>query len=118
MQKMHDQFAFDHLKINKTIKLLKRNHRWSKIIRNVKQYIRNCYICKKFEIARDKYNELLNSLSMFDQSWTNIILNLVTKLFDSRNYNAIFMIVNKLSKMHHYILFDVWSFNQIEWMSD
>jgi hypothetical protein len=27
MQKMHDQFAFDHLKINKTIKLLKRNHR-------------------------------------------------------------------------------------------
>jgi hypothetical protein len=27
MQKMHDQFAFDHSKMNKTIKLLKRNHR-------------------------------------------------------------------------------------------
>jgi hypothetical protein len=27
MQKMHDQFAFDHSKMNKTIKLLKKNHR-------------------------------------------------------------------------------------------
>jgi hypothetical protein len=27
MQEMHDQLAFDHSKVNKTIKLLKRNHR-------------------------------------------------------------------------------------------
>ncbi len=26
MQKMHDQFAFDHFEINKTIKLLKKNY--------------------------------------------------------------------------------------------
>jgi hypothetical protein len=103
MQKMHDQFAFDHSEMNKTIKLLKRNHRWLKMIRDVKQYIRNCHICRKFKTARDKYNELLNSLSMSNRSWTNIILDFVTKLFDSRDYNAIFMIVNKLSKMHHYI---------------
>jgi hypothetical protein len=103
MQEMHDQFAFDHSKMNKTIKLLRRNHRWSEMIRNVKQYIRNCHICRRFKTARDKYNELLNSLSMFDRSWTDIILDFVTKLSDSRDYNAILMIVNRLSKMHHYI---------------
>jgi hypothetical protein len=103
MQKMHDQFASDHSKMNKTIKLLRRNHRWSEMIRDVKQYIRNCHISRRFKTARDKYNELLNSLSMFDRSWTNITLDFVTKLFDSRDYNAILMIVNKLSKMHHYI---------------
>jgi hypothetical protein len=103
MQEMHDQLAFDHSKVNKTIKLLKRNHRWSEMIQNVKQYIRNCYICKRFKIARDKYNELLNSLSMFDRSWTNIILDFVIKLFNSKDYNAILMIMNRLSKMHHYI---------------
>jgi hypothetical protein len=89
--------------MNRTIKLLKRNHRWSEMIRDVKQYIRNCHICRRFKISRDKYNELLNSLSMFDRSWTNIILDFVTKLFDNKDYNAIFMIVNRLSKMHHYI---------------
>jgi hypothetical protein len=103
MQGMHDQLAFDHSKMNKTIKLLRRNHRWSEMIRNVKQYIRNCHICRRFKTARDKYNELLNSLSMFDRLWTDIILEFVTELFDSRDYNAILMIVNRLSKMHHYI---------------
>jgi hypothetical protein len=103
MQKMHHQFAFDHSKINKTIKLLKRNHRWSKMIRDVKQYVRNCHIYEKFKTARNNYHELLNSLLIFDQSWTNIILDFVTKLFNSKEYNAIFMIVNRLSKIHHYI---------------
>jgi hypothetical protein len=103
MQEMHDQFASDHSEMNKTIKLLKRNHHWSEMIRDVKQYIRNCHICRRFKTARDKYNELLNSLSMSDQSWTDITFDFVTELSDSRDYNAILMIVNKLSKMHHYI---------------
>jgi hypothetical protein len=103
MQEMHDQFASNHSEINRTIKLLRRNHRWSEMIRDVKQYIRNCHTCRKVKTARDKYHELLNSLSMSNRSWTNIILDFVTKLFDNRNYNAILMIVDRLSKMHHYI---------------
>ncbi len=100
---MHDQFAFDYSEINRTIKLLRRNHRWSKMIRDVKQYVRNCHIYRRVKAARDKFHELLNSLSMSNRSWTDIILDFVTELFDSRNYNAILMIVDKLSKMHHYI---------------
>jgi hypothetical protein len=34
----------------------------------------------------------------------NIILDFVIKLSDNKNFNAIFMIVNRLSQMHHYIL--------------
>jgi hypothetical protein len=104
MQEMHDQFVSSHLKINKTIKLLKRNHRSSKIIRDVKQYVRNCHICRRIKTARNKYHEMLNSLSIFDRSWTNIILDFLIKLFDNKEYNAIFMIINRLSKMHYYIL--------------
>jgi hypothetical protein len=35
MQEMHDQSAFDYSKVNRTIKLLRRNHRWSEMIRDV-----------------------------------------------------------------------------------
>jgi hypothetical protein len=101
---MHDQLASSHSEINRTIKLLRRNHRWSKMIRDVKQYVRNCHTCKRIKTARNKYHELLNSLSMSNRSWTDIILDFVTELFDSKDYNAILMIVDKLSKMHHYIL--------------
>jgi hypothetical protein len=103
MQEMHDQLASSHLKMNKTIKLLKRNHRWSEMIEDVKQYVRNCHTCKRIKTARDKYHDLLNSLSIFDRSWTDLILDFVTKLLNNRRYNAIFMMINRLSKMHHYI---------------
>ncbi len=103
MQEMHDQFASSHSEINKTIKLLRRNHRWSEMIRDVKQYVRNCHTCKRVKTARDKYHELLNSLSILDRSWTDIILDFVIELFDNRKYNAVLMIINRLSKMHHYI---------------
>ncbi len=103
MQEVHDQFAFDHSNVNRIIKLLKRNYRWSEMIRDVKQFIRNCHICRRSKAAKDKYNELLNLLSISNRSWTDIILNFVIELFESRDYNAVFMIINRLSKMHHYI---------------
>jgi hypothetical protein len=103
MQKVHDQFAFDHSKMNRTIKLLRRNHRWLEMIRDVKQYIRNCHTCKRFKAARDKYQKLLNSLSMFERSWIDITLDFVTSLLENREYNVILMMIDRLSKMHHYI---------------
>ncbi len=103
LQEMHDQFASRHLEVNKILKLLKRNYRWSKMIKNVKQFIKNCHIYRRTKAARDKYQELLNSLSISDRSWTDIIFDFVIELFDSRNYNVILMIIDRLSKMHHYI---------------
>jgi uncharacterized protein YqgV (UPF0045/DUF77 family) len=104
MQKMHDQFAVNHSKVNKTIRLLKRNHHWSEMIRDVKQYVRNCHICRRIKTTRNKYHELLNSLSILDRLWIDIILDFVTKLLNSRNYNAVLMIIDYLNEMHHYIL--------------
>jgi chromosome condensin MukBEF ATPase and DNA-binding subunit MukB len=85
MQKMHDQFASSYSKINRTIKQLRRNHRWSEMIRNVKQYVRNCHTCKRTKVAKNKYHELLNLLSMSDRSWTNITLDFVTNCLTIKN---------------------------------
>jgi hypothetical protein len=104
MQEMHDQLAINHSKVNKTIRLLRRNHHWSEMIRDVKQYVRNCHICRRIKATRNKYHELLNSLLILDRSWIDIILDFVTKLLNSKNYNAILMIIDRLNKIHHYIL--------------
>ncbi len=103
MQKMHEQSASSHSEMNRTIKLLRRNHRWSDMIRDVKQYIRNCHTCRRVKTARDKYQRLLSSLSMLERSWIDITLDFVTSLLDSREYNVILMMIDRLSKMHHYI---------------
>jgi hypothetical protein len=70
----------------------------------VKRYVKNCHICKRSKASRNKYSELLNSLSISNRLWTNIIMNFVTELSKIKNdFNAILMIINRLTKMHHYV---------------
>jgi hypothetical protein len=103
IREIHDQFASEHSNIRRTCKYLYKWYYWSQAKQSVKRYIRNCHICKRFKTIRDKYSELLNSLSISDRSWMNIIMNFVIELFKSKSFNVILMIINRLTKMHHYI---------------
>jgi hypothetical protein len=103
IREIHDQLASKHSNIRRTCKYLHKWYYWSQAKQSVKRYIRNCHICKRFKTTRDKYSELLNSLSISDRSWMNIIMNFVTELSKSKNFNAILMIVDRLTKMHHYV---------------
>jgi hypothetical protein len=103
IREIHDQFASEHSNIRRTCKYLHKWYYWSQAKQSMKRYIRNCHICKRFKTTRDKYSKLLNSLSISNRSWMNIIMNFVTELFKSKNFNAILMIVDRLTKMHHYI---------------
>ncbi len=69
----------------------------------IDRYVRNCHTCKRSKAFKDKYAELLNSFSISDKSWTNITMNFVIELFINHEFNAILMIINKFTKMHHYI---------------
>jgi hypothetical protein len=53
--------------------------------------------------SRNKYSKLLNSLSISKRSWMNITINFVIELSENKDFNAILMIINRLTKMHHYI---------------
>jgi len=46
---------------------------------------------------------LLQSLLISEQRWQDIAMNFIINLFDSSEYNAILMIICKLSKERHYI---------------
>jgi hypothetical protein len=105
LKKIHDQLVVRHSSIKQTLNLIKRHFYWSRIRELVKKYIRNCYLCRRFKTLRDNYSDLLNSLLISNWFWFDISMNFVTDLFLSLNdlYNAILMIVCRLSKMHYYI---------------
>ncbi len=69
----------------------------------IDQYIQNCYICQRSKTSRNKSNDLLQFLSIFEQWWQDIAMNFIIDLFDSSEYNAILMIICRLSKERHYI---------------
>jgi hypothetical protein len=64
--------------------------------------VKSCYVCKRFKSSKDKYS-LLNSLSISKRSWMNITMNFVIELSKYKDFNVILMIINRLTKIHHYI---------------
>jgi ribosomal protein L39E len=107
IKKIHDQSAAEHSDVRRTYKYLNKWYYWSQMKESVERYVKNCHICKRSKASRNKYSELLNSLSISNRSWTNIIMNFVTELSKIKNdFNAILMIMNRLTKMHHYMSYN------------
>jgi hypothetical protein len=103
IKEVHDKFVSEHSDSRRTCKYLNRWYYWSQVKESVNRYVRNCHVCKRFKVTKDKYSNLLNSLSISDRSWTNVIMNFVIELSENKKFNAILMIINRLTKMHHYI---------------
>jgi hypothetical protein len=104
IREIHDQSASKHSNVQRTCKYLHKWYYWSQAKQLLERDVRNCHVCRRFKSSRDKYSELLNSLSISNRSWTNIIMNFVIELSKIKNdFNAILMIINKLIKMHHYV---------------
>ncbi len=103
IHEMHNQSSVDHSDIFRTVKVIKRNYYWSFMWKTINWYIQNCYICQRSKTSRNKSNDLLQSLSISEQRWQDIAMNFIIDLFDSSKYNAILMIICRLSKKKHYI---------------
>ncbi len=103
IREIHDQSSIDHSEILRTVKIIKRNYYWSSMRKTMNRYIRNCYVCQRSKTSRNKSNDLLQSLSISEQRWQNIIMNFIIDLSDSYNYNAILTVICRLLKERHYI---------------
>jgi hypothetical protein len=104
IKEIHDQSTSNYFDICRTCKYLNKWYYWLTMRQFIKRYVSNCYICRRFKALRDKYSSLLNFLSISDRSWMNIIMNFVIELLKNKDeFNVILMIMNWLTKMHHYI---------------
>ncbi len=93
----------NHSRIRRTHKFVKRLYYWPEMREIIDRYIRHCHVCRRLKASEDRYSDLLNFFSISNKFWTNITMNFVTELSLSKRFNAILMIVNKLTKMSHYI---------------
>ncbi len=103
IHEIHDQSLIDHSEILRTVKIIKRNYYWSSMRKTIDRYIQNCYVCQRSKTSKDKSNDLLQSLSIFEQRWQDIAMNFIIDLSDSYDYNAILTVICRLSKERHYI---------------
>ncbi len=103
IQEVHDQSFIDHLKILRTMKIIRRYYYWSLMQKTINQYIQNCYIYQRSKTSQDKFNKLLHSLFILKQQWKNIVINFIINLSFLKDKNIILTVICKLTKKQHYI---------------
>ena len=92
-----------YFEITKIYKIFIRNYFWINMMNTIKQFIRNCHICRQKKLFRNKYFETFRFLFVFEIRWSNISIDFVIKFFKNKNLwkikcKNIMIIVNKLSK--------------------
>ena len=103
IKKIHDQSTAGHLGERRTLQIIQKFFEWSKMRADVERYVRNCHVCRRSKAPKNEYHGELQSIESKNKLWQNISLNFVIGLSESKGFNAILMIVNRFSKMHHYI---------------
>ncbi len=104
LQKIHDQFSISHFDNKRTVDLVQRFYYWLNLWVTIKCYIWNYHVYQQSKTFKDSINELHHSFSISQKRWKDIIMNFITKLSLSEDYNAICIIICCFIKKHHYVL--------------
>jgi hypothetical protein len=79
------------------------NFYWSKMEDDVRDYVRSCDICQGDEASRHKKYGLLQPLDIPYRPWDCISMDFIVALPESDGYDKIWVIVDRLTKMAHFI---------------
>jgi len=103
MEAEHDSKIAGHFGTYKTIGMVRANFYWPKMDENITEYVRSCDICQRNNVIRHKKHGLLEPLEVPMRPWMAIFLDFILGLPKSDGYTKIWVIVNRFSKMAHFI---------------
>src|SRR6266550_2361128 len=99
----HDSRVAGHFGQFKTLDRLRQNFFWSGMDEDTKDYVRSCDVCQRDKTSRRKKYGLLQPLDIPHQPWRSISMDFITGLPESNGYTQIWVVVDRLTKMAHFI---------------
>jgi hypothetical protein len=103
LQYCHDSPMAGHFGIHKTLELVSREYWWPQLRQFVEDYVRSCDVCCRSKIPRHRPYGLLQPLPIPSGPWKSISLDFITDLPLSKNFDAILTVVDRFTKMAHFI---------------
>jgi hypothetical protein len=104
LHETHDSIIGGHVGMNKTLELVQRKYYWPKMYKYISSYINSCDKCQSNKSSNQSSSGLLQPLSIPSQRWEQITMDFIGPLPLTKNgNNFILVVVDKLSKMAHYI---------------
>ena len=99
----HKSVEGGHPGKNKLHEILSRNYFWPNLSSDVRTYVQFCDGCKRNKTSRLRYQGSLKPLPLPLQRWRDISVDMIGTLPESDTYDQIMVVVDRLSKMRHYI---------------
>jgi hypothetical protein len=104
LQENHDSKLAGHLGIEKTYARMVKLFYWPTMYSDTRKYVRTCLTCQRIKHEHGKQRGLLQPLPIPERRWQMVTMDFITQLPVTKNgYDAIFVVVDKLSKRAYYI---------------
>ena len=87
----------------KTVELVTRNFWWPGVTKEVKRYVEGCDACQRNKNHIEQPAGKLMPNSIPEKLWTHILADFITKLPLAQGYDSILVVVDRLTKMVHFI---------------
>jgi len=103
IQEHHDTALAGHPGRAKTFDVLDRKYYWKDMRKQVDQYVRNCHSCQRSRTSRHATFGVLRPLPVPEKPWEDISMDFVVGLPECEGFDAVWVVVARLSKMRHFI---------------
>jgi hypothetical protein len=100
----HDLVVNGHSGEDKTIYNVEREFYWKNMKTTIRNYVKHCQQCQRNKTIQAKPAGLLNPLDIPSERWISISMDYIVQLPNSNGYDAIWVIVCRLSKRIFLIL--------------
>ena len=99
----HDAPAAGHPRQKRTLELISRRYYWPSMTKTVNRYVEGCESCQRTKPSNKLPHGQLNPIEPPLRPWEEITYDLITGLPESEGFDAILTVVDRFSKMAHYI---------------
>ncbi|PNX97977.1 hypothetical protein L195_g021217, partial [Trifolium pratense] len=92
-----------HSGFYRTYRRLAANVYWVGMKNTVQEYVKKCDVCQRQKYLASSPGGLLQPLPIPDRIWEDLSMDFITGLPKSKGYEAILVVVDRLSKYSHFI---------------
>ena len=103
LQSRHDDPAAGHYGVARSTELVTRDYWWPGLQSDVEQFVRSCDTCGRAKAPRHRKFGELQPLPTPEHPWESISMDFITDLPISEGHTAILVVVDRLTKMSHFI---------------
>jgi hypothetical protein len=99
----HESPVTGHPGRARTYEILSRNYYWPGMLAYIERWIRNCHTCRRANASHEGHQGVLKPLPIPERSWQHLSMDFITHLPVSFSYDAILVVVDRFTKMRHFI---------------